>query len=294
MSDASGVPLPIDQCRVPLQKVFVAPAYNLSVNYQWTPDILTYIAHRRGYRAGGFNARGNIPADFVPFKPETVRDIEVGIKADYALGPMRLRSDLAVYNSWYSQIQRSISYVNNGIPSSTITNAATATIKGFEFTQTVQPWRDFTIVGRLGYVDAVQNRFSSFDVATNLPVTVNNVPFGVAKWTGNVSATYTLRSAVAQIEPSANVSFTGHSFSDESQPILEPQGELAGYALLNFGLSFNEIGGRPLSVHFFVDNALNKTYAISSLSLYNDLGIVDKIFGEPRMYGASLSYKFSE
>src|SRR3546814_11681818 len=78
-----------------------------------TDTLSAYTAHCRsyaktsgGYMAGGCNLRqGSLPA----FKPEGVKDIEFGIKADWF--DKRLRTNIAVFHSWQSDVQRNISTV---------------------------------------------------------------------------------------------------------------------------------------------------------------------------------------
>ena len=43
------------------------------------------------------------------FRPETVDDVELGVKADWRMGDMFLRTNLAAYYAKYNDIQRLLS-----------------------------------------------------------------------------------------------------------------------------------------------------------------------------------------
>ena len=46
--------------------------YRAGLEYQWTPEVMTYAQYSTGYRGGGVNPRPFIPQQEVPFKPETL------------------------------------------------------------------------------------------------------------------------------------------------------------------------------------------------------------------------------
>ena len=62
--------------------------------------------------------------------------------------------------------------------------------------------------------------------------------------------------------------------------------------LLNLNLDWGGIYGKSVDLSLFVSNATNKVYTTAGLGLYASLGYVDRMFGEPRMYGARLRYRF--
>ena len=108
-----------------------ASSYNITADYQVSPDILLYIAHRRGYKSGGINQNQLADGPFRQFGPETIQDIEFGAKASFEFGGARFSTSLAAYQSWYSDIQRTQS-----IPGTALTytsNSANGKIKGLEF-----------------------------------------------------------------------------------------------------------------------------------------------------------------
>src|SRR3546814_3512271 len=75
-----------------------AITYNFSLDYRLNSKVLLYATTRRGYNSGGFNP--SVPASQEPsapqpaYGPEYIRDYEVGIKADWRLAGMPVRTNL--------------------------------------------------------------------------------------------------------------------------------------------------------------------------------------------------------
>ena len=67
-------------------------------------DILYYLSYSEGFRSGGFNGRwGNAFTATTPYDPETVTNIEVGVKS--TLMNNRLRLNVAVFDMEYDDKQ---------------------------------------------------------------------------------------------------------------------------------------------------------------------------------------------
>ena len=118
--------------------------YALSLDWKVNDDVLLYVAHRKGYKGGGIN--NNAPADspLRTFGPESIKDAEFGLKSDWRLGEIRGRTNIALYQDWYKDIQRT-----SLIPGQALTltsNLADAVIKGLEFETTAEfnDWFDVT------------------------------------------------------------------------------------------------------------------------------------------------------
>src|SRR3546814_2319752 len=59
------------QCALPVSTKFSEPTYNISLEYKLNQDKLIYLAHRHGYRTGGFSLRSSTQLLLsTPFKPE--------------------------------------------------------------------------------------------------------------------------------------------------------------------------------------------------------------------------------
>jgi iron complex outermembrane receptor protein len=54
-----------------------------AVNYQATDDALLFVSATRGFKSGGWNARGTNPGAILPFDPEIVWNYEAGARTDW-------------------------------------------------------------------------------------------------------------------------------------------------------------------------------------------------------------------
>lgn len=266
---------------------FNEPSWSASLNYKVDQNLLLYVAHRHGYRAGGLQSRATTEQATVPFNPEKVNDIELGSKFDFTLGDVRGRLNADVFYAKYKSIQKLSSFVGaNGTLVSAILNAASSTVKGFETELTLAPARNLELAGSVGYVDP---KYKSF---LNGGVDISNTPFGyVAKWTINAQATWTLPVPESTGEIVANVNYRYQSgFYDSDVP--QPFSFVQGYSLTNARIDWNKIGGTGIGASVYVNNIFNKAYYPYGTNLINSLGFASRFVGPPRLYGVQLRYAF--
>jgi iron complex outermembrane receptor protein len=139
--------------------------YTLGLSYQVTSDVFLYAQRRKGYRPGGVNAVASNPL-VATYKPEYDISHEVGIKADWNLGGVKGRTNLAAFHDDYTNIQRFLQAVSpQGASANAVINAAAATIKGFELDAAIIPLKGLTLSGTWAYLDA-KYQVSKFDSAT--------------------------------------------------------------------------------------------------------------------------------
>lgn len=107
-------------------------SYTLAADYHFTPDVMAYVSHAKGYRSGGVQGRVSTLADAMHnYDPETAKQFEIGLKSE--LWNRRLRLNLAAYHIDYNDIQISFAtFKPDGIPSDLIQNAAKARFRGAE------------------------------------------------------------------------------------------------------------------------------------------------------------------
>jgi len=138
---------------------FKGTSYLLSGNFQITPDVLLYVKTSRGFRGGAFG-RTNAPAA----KPEIATDYEVGFKAEF--WHHRIRANLAVYDTEYTNKQVSVLTCNGGFQppcpsgfSTAVLNAASARMRGVEFEGMIRPFEGLTISGNFSYTQAIYTKW---------------------------------------------------------------------------------------------------------------------------------------
>jgi len=141
--------------------------YSITADWQVTDRVLLYATHRTGYTRGGINSTAPLQDPNRAFGPERVKDFEVGLKADWALGGIKGRTNIAVYRDKYSDIQR-----NDVIPGSSFTvvrNAADAILQGVEFESAVALNDWFDVQANLSYIDAYYTRWSETSTCAGQP-----------------------------------------------------------------------------------------------------------------------------
>lgn len=164
-----------------------AISYTLSAQYQIDPRTMVYINNSKGHSAGGLQS---VPG-FEKFDPDSLNNLELGIKSTMALGDFQLRSNLAAYYGWYSNVKARKNQVL-AIPGSTATqfvtttqNAASARIKGVEgeFTAAFRDLLD--IRAFFAYNKAYYTKYEGLDPGgyTRNVVDLRDTPFlGTPKW----------------------------------------------------------------------------------------------------------------
>jgi iron complex outermembrane recepter protein len=306
-------------CVITQKRSYSDPSYNISLDYKPSDDVLLYAAHRRGYRSGGFSARAVSVVQLTPFEPETVTDFELGLKANFDLGTVPARFNVAASRSKYDNIQKSVAFDPDGpgplVQTTNIINAAKATIKGFEVEAGFSPVKGFDINARWGYIDGTYNDFvSDFTnanpafqpsaanplqcgttvVTTGGTIACDGVDFGVPKstWGIDIALTPIDTAEFGTLTFSGSYTHRGSWFGLLTLPILEDFANVPSEHNVNLSIDWREIAGSKFSAQFWVRNATNEDKVLANLSLGRTLGIADYTYGDPRTYGLTLRYKF--
>ena len=274
-------------CSLPLEEDFDEPTYNISLDYRVTPDALVYLAHRHGYRTGGYGARATTEQGLSrTFKPETVDDIELGAKVDWLFGNAFLRTNLAIFHADYKDIQRLLTDPTL-VPITTVTtNAGKAEIDGGEFEFVFRPLDMLEVSGFYSYTDA---QFTSFIAPDGTDL--SGAPFARApKNTYGGTARFDL-----PLGNLGDVSLSATYFHmDEfaTTDTFDPTAFVEGYDVWNFNLQWNGIAGSGADIAFFVDNAFDEEYLLP----YQHIAQVNKVDtpGAPQTYGVRLKYRFGD
>jgi iron complex outermembrane receptor protein len=228
-----------------------------------------------------------------PFEPETVNEIEAGLKTNTRLGEGRLTTSTAVFVQKGSNVQkqRATAFDTNGdgIADNVFTvvdNTAKQRNTGGEFEATYA-LGDFTLSGYYAYTKVKILRGAS--TAANGAPEIDQR--GVPKHTLGLNVTYRkdLGDDVGEMVLSANGSWRSKIYLDD----FELQGLQKSYGLLNLRAEWNNIRGSKVNAAIFANNVTNETYRIGVLGLLaENLGFQTSVYGEPRMIGVELGYKF--
>lgn len=176
------------------EAVFKAVSYDLSLQYQLSPDVMIYVSNAKGYSSGGLQNITGIER----FEPESLNNFELGLKSTARIGDVRLRSNLAAY---YGRLNNA-KVLSNTLATNPATgivqfvagtqNAATVEIKGFELElAAVSPAFEFT--GFVSYSDPKYLKYASVDTNTLLPIDLSDTAIpSTPKWKAGAEVTYRL------------------------------------------------------------------------------------------------------
>ena len=123
-----------------------------AVNFKPTRDLLFFASATRGFKSGGWNARGTSASELLPFTPEKAWSYEAGVKSE--LLDNRLRINLTAYLLDVSDLQTPAAFTRaNGSVAFITRNFADYENKGIELEITAAPIDGLNLFGALGYQD---------------------------------------------------------------------------------------------------------------------------------------------
>lgn len=291
LTNTAGVLLPLSQCAAEVDRTFRKPTWTLAVDHKLFDQTLLYATARSGYRAGAINNGAINPAVIVA-KPEEVIDYEVGIKSDWSLGGMPVRTNLAAYYTDYENIQIQASLPNVTIASApgpgggaqpctqalfnanqcvgftndnVTLNARKAEVKGFEWELMVKPFELLTLNTAGSYLDAVYTDYSFTPPAGYLLPTgttnLSGTPLPLPKWQINYGATLALPiTEIAGLtfeRPSLSVRAYWQAHNRVDERPYNAQQLTSDYTLVNLRFDVAKIGGSDISAAAFVTNLTN-------------------------------------
>ncbi len=280
-----------------------------SVSYQ-TDRAMAYAKVARGYKSGGFTGLAPNPANTV-FEPEYVTNYEVGVKSDIEVADRPLRLNAALYYSDYKDMQRTSSESYEGAFGATTFNAGKAEIRGFELDVTALLTDRLRLWGNYSYT---RGKFKEFVVPRSsmtpqldctgnyiqdgAPADYACIPFtDTPKNQFSLSGAYELPlpASVGTVDAALTYVWVDDRFTSPiTVPSAEPGAWLESFNLLNASITWQSIYGSQFDLQLWGSNLTDKEYRISNSNVWNELGYKNAIWGEPRMYGARLTYRWGE
>ena len=269
----------------------------------WKPaeDVLLYATYSRGAKSQGLNLT-NLPAGVDPVvRPETVDNVEVGLKSQFL--DRRVTLNLAAYQTSVHDYQTTI--VQQVIGTNTyinyIANIPKVRSRGLEGDLAVRPADWLSLTGSIAYTDATYRDYPNGPTPVEAlnPTAANpgGSPVrdftgerlaGVPKWATSVGADVTHPvggSAEGYLHGDWSYRSSYYTVASNSRYGLVP-----GYGLVNAraGVRLGEDGRYDLSV--WARNLFDKRY-FQTLNVIN-YGLVSAILGDPGTYGATLKVRF--
>ncbi len=244
--------------------------------------MLAYVNLARGFKSGAINLGALTP----PVKPETVDNVEVGLKSSF--WDRRGQLNLAGFASRYHDLQ----VLQIGAISQILSNAAKAQIAGFEAEGLLKPVSGLTLRATAAYNDATYDRFVTPDVRRGLAavdVSGNRLPL-VSKTQASVGAEYEHAVAGRFVAvASADYAWRGRYYFTEFNT---PDALQKAYGKLDLAASIRPEDGR-WRLYAFLRNATDRR-AIGSMAIVSPLlGSVRMVnLIPPRHFGVGLDVNF--
>ncbi|MEG3882560.1 TonB-dependent receptor, partial [Microcoleus sp. herbarium7] len=243
----------------------------VAIDYRFNPNVLIYGSIARGYKNGGFSSLPNTP-DAAAFDPERSWTYEIGTKTNWL--DDRLLANLAFF---YTRVRdyQAIDFVPPNI--SSITNAESANLWGFEVEVKAQPATGFNLNAGFGYTNARYDRYTNAVGVNFNGNRLSNTP----EFTYNLGAQY--RSPNGFFSRVELQGFGTTFFEETNRAKQKPFGLVnarIGYEFDNFG------------IYLFGNNLFDKTYFTSSFKS-NFAG--ERFFGsvgEGRTIGVQVTTQF--
>ena len=257
-------------------------AFNPAATLSFKPraGLLVYASYRQGFKSGGF--QGLLPGTptiaSTAFAPEDVGSYELGVKS--TLFDRRVQANVAVFRSDITDQQ--VSRIASA-SSVLIDNAGATRTDGVDVSLTVRPAPPLTLTASGTYQHA---RFRQYlNGAANY---AGNHQLRSPNFTSYVAADYTAPlGSFGELAAHAEYSYKSKTFYDAANQSAD------GIFQSGFGVAGARLGVRPVrssvEIAAFVRNAFDKHYFVN-VAIAGQTGLATP--GEPRIYGAALSYHF--
>lgn len=271
----------------------------LSVAYKITPSVSTYLRYAEGFKGGGFNGEADsIKDSTIPFRPETLKALELGLKSSLLGG--RAIVNMALFRNRSSDQQQAV--FNAGTTAgSTVANIAESTTSGFEVEAALRVTPDLRLQLGYGYLHGKYDKYpdsNGKNVADNIAVV------RMPKHSLNLVADAVLaRSNWGTWRAMADYSFTGSQYLGPYQlRLVNPNEKLAsdstlpatGLVNLRLALSGIDLGGYATGeIALWARNAFDKQYVANLIDFGPGFGnLTPAYYGDPRTFGISLTAKW--
>jgi iron complex outermembrane receptor protein len=219
----------------------------------------------------------------------------------------------ALYYTDYTDMQRTAGNSVQGTVAfgSAVYNAGKASIVGFETDATIQPLPGLTAMVNYAltygkYEDYTIRYGNEFGIVTtdcdgkqvsnNQNMNLSCVPFAYTpRHQGSATIRYQLPlpESVGAVDSSVTYSFVDKQYADGvDMPEQSPGAWLGAYGLLNAQVGWSKILGSNFDFQLFGSNLTDRTYRISNSNQWTLFFFQSSVYGEPRMIGATLGYRW--
>ncbi|MFZ1988390.1 MAG: TonB-dependent receptor plug domain-containing protein [Alphaproteobacteria bacterium] len=264
--------------------------YRAVVDYQWTPDFMTYGQISTGYKGGGINPRPFVVDQILPFRPETLTAYEAGFKSTWF---DRIRFNAAYFYNVYKavQLQQTDCSAFSTSPVCLLPiNAGDAHVQGVEFEAEGHFFDGLEVDASYSYLHFKYNRL----IGSGTGITTGMVsPYTPSvKWSIGTQWEFQLPSGWGSVTPRFDVHYQSHVFTLAAN---NPLNRIDGYDLENLHLTWKSEDD-TWSAAAEVTNLADKFYFLSLNDLESPAlgaaGFVSGQPGRPREFSFTVKRKF--
>ena len=254
--------------------------YLVSVDYQFSDDVMAYASTATGYRSGGANIGEDAanPSQWGRFEPENVTNYEVGLKSDWMDG--RLRFNGALFYQDYEDYQFTGIVLVGGVPTRGVLSTD-ATILGGELDITAVLPAEFIAQFTYGYTEG------EIDGGINDGASLSHIP----------ETTYSVRLSKSFGIGDGDIDLTAiYDYRDSVPGSLEAEeATIDDRSLLNLSATYTN---GSWTIAAYVNNATDEeyyqriVYSPPSAAAFGLFGLSFSGIGQPRVAGLRLGYDF--
>jgi len=268
--------------------------YRFALDYNWTPDIMTYAQVSTGFKGGGINPRPFIPAQVVPFDPETLTAYEVGAKTEFF--DHRLRLNTAAFYNKYNNIQLTVFSCPQYSPSPAFPcfaplNAGSADVDGAELELNAFPVKGLELDGSLSYLHF---KYTSISANVGIPgvrgVQMGMVPPYTPSWKASFGIQYAidLGQGIGSLTPRADVDYESSVYGNATNA---PTNRIPARTVANARLTYRSPAD-DWELALEVTNLTDKYYAVTMDDSLATAGYMSIGPARPREWMVSLRRNF--
>ncbi len=272
----------------------------LGANWKPSDGVLAYATFSQGYRGAAFNGQAfNFPQEANFAAPERLNSTEIGLKTD--LWDRRGTFNVALFHYDYfnQQFLNAFSLPGGAGSGFHTINAPKSRVNGAEFELRVQATKDLLVSSSLAlmnarYVDLTLHAGALESPGVIRVCCVGNKLIQAPDYTANVSIDWRFAQlATGDLRFLMDANFYGKQYFDAFNTERDAQ---SAYGIMNARFTFESSAKRGFGADVWIKNLTNRQYLSYALN-QNDLdtgvlGFDYALVGEPRTYGADLTYRF--
>ncbi|MGN6819076.1 MAG: TonB-dependent receptor [Sphingomonas sp.] len=273
---------------------------DLTLSYDFSPEIHAYATYARSFKSGGINLSG-LPLDAsnkpilsaAAVKPEKVNHFELGLKTQFF--DRKLTLNLAGFWTEVGDYQATVTNGQLGVIRGYLANVAKVRVRGVEFDSSYRPSARFSLYVNGAFTDARYVDFKDAPCPPELSGGTNSPAFcdvsgqilpGMSKWSFSFGGEYNVPVGGGQVYIGYDGSYRSKFSSNPSRSLYT---DIDGYSLSNFRLGFRK---DKWNVYAWVRNAFNQNY-FELLSVQSgSTGLIVGQPGDPRTYGGTFRISF--